>query len=222
MPSIFSRFADIISSNINAMLDKAENPAKMLKLMIGEMEDTLAEIKAACAEVMADQSRLKRQMKSVDEHKELWQSRAILAAQKNKDDLAREALLEKRTFEQELNSLTNQLTEMDILVARYRQEIEQLEERLTQAREKDKMLALKQEKAHKSLKASEKIKKYDLAAAGLRLEQIDRRIDKLEAKADLEFSTRQKQKEPSEREKAFMELDDSLERELAALKNELE
>ena len=91
MPSIFSRFSDIISSNINAMLDKAENPAKMVKLIIAEMEDTLVEIKAACAQAMADQTKSSRRLAEAEDKRNLWLDRAEKAAVKGRDDLAREA-----------------------------------------------------------------------------------------------------------------------------------
>jgi len=135
MPSIFSRFGDIINSNINAMLDKAENPSKMIRLVIAEMEDAQVEIKAACAQAMADQAQSARRLKEAQEKTDLWQVRAETAARKGQDDLAREALLEKRSAVALVAELTAQEAEMAAVVEKYRSEIEQLEAKVAQARE---------------------------------------------------------------------------------------
>ncbi|MBW1995316.1 MAG: PspA/IM30 family protein, partial [Deltaproteobacteria bacterium] len=95
---IFTRFRDIVSSNINVMLDRAEDPEKLIKLMIREMEDTLVELKASCAGVMADSKRLARQLEDIESRIRYWEEKAGLAVRKARDDLAREALLEKRRF----------------------------------------------------------------------------------------------------------------------------
>ncbi|MBM9532304.1 PspA/IM30 family protein, partial [Desulfoprunum benzoelyticum] len=92
---VFTRFKDIVSSNINSMLDRAEEPEKMIRLMIQEMEETSVELKAACAGLMADQKRIARELSQVVERTELWSNRARLAMEKGREDLAREALLEK-------------------------------------------------------------------------------------------------------------------------------
>ena len=95
---IFTRFRDIVSSNINAMLDRAEDPEKLIKLMIREMEDTLIELKAACAGVIAGRKKLQRRLDNLVSRQEQWQTRANLAVDRGRDDLAREALNEKRRF----------------------------------------------------------------------------------------------------------------------------
>mgnify|MGYP000281857468 FL=1 len=93
---IFTRFRDIVGSNINSMLDRAEDPEKLIKLMIQEMEDTLIELKAACAGVMAESKKVERQLQGIDTRVDYWESKANLAVNKGRDDLAREALIEKR------------------------------------------------------------------------------------------------------------------------------
>lgn len=222
MPSIFSRFADIISSNINAMLDKAENPAKMVKLIIAEMEDTLVEIKAACAQAMADQTKNARRLTEADQRRVLWQNRAEQAAAKGRDDLAREALIEKRTVEAGWATLEAQDQELATVVEKYRAEIDQLDAKLTQAREKERLMGHREGRAKQSLKASDQMKKYDLNSARLKLERLDSKLDKLEAEAELEMGIRRPTtSEDQARERAFAELDDSLDQELQALKTRL-
>ena len=98
---IFTRFRDIISSNINAMLDKAEDPEKLIKLMIREMEDTLVEIKTACAGVMAGGKKIQRQLEGLKTRARYWEEKAELAVNKGRDDLAREALIKSVTSPQE-------------------------------------------------------------------------------------------------------------------------
>lgn len=222
MPSIFSRFADIISSNLNSMLDKAENPNKMIKLIIAEMEDTLVEIKAACSQAMADQTKSARRLAEAEEKRDLWQMRAEKAAGKGRDDLAREALVEKRSAETAFNEIKQQDAELATVITKYRTEIEQLENKLVQAREREQLMSHRENRAQKSIKASTQMKKYDLTEAQLKLERLDSRLDRMEAEAELEFSgRRQPDAEAVAREKAFEELDDSLDEELRAIKERL-
>ena len=123
---IFTRFTDIVGSNINNMLDRAEDPEKLIKMMIQEMEDTLVELKAACAGVMAEGKGVKRRMEEIKKRVDYWEDRAKLAVNKGQDDLAREALIEKRRHSQRTASLTNELTEHDALLAQYKDDILQL------------------------------------------------------------------------------------------------
>lgn len=222
MPSIFSRFADIISSNINSMLDKAENPAKMVRLIIAEMEDTLVEIKAACAQAMAEQAKNSRRLFEAEEKANLWLKRAEMAAAKGRDDLAKEALVEKRSAVEALDTLKLQDAEMSAVIEKYRMEIDQLETKLAQAREKEQLMAHRENRAKKSLLASGQMKRYDLNEARLKLERLDGRLDKLEAEAELELGGRRRS-EPEEetRERVFAELDDRLDLELKEIKERL-
>jgi len=106
---IFTRFRDIISANINAMLDRAEDPEKLIKLMIREMEDTLVEIKASCAGVMASRRKVERQLEDIDIRSKHWEEKAELAVSKGRDDLAREALMEKRKYTRRQEALVGPL-----------------------------------------------------------------------------------------------------------------
>ena len=95
---IFTRLRDIVNSNLNAMLDKAEDPEKLIRLMIQEMEDTLVEIRASCAEAMAHEKKVQRTREAVIANAQQWEQRAQLAVNRGREDLAREALLEKRRY----------------------------------------------------------------------------------------------------------------------------
>jgi phage shock protein A len=123
---IFTRFRDIVGSNINSMLDRAEDPEKLIKLMIQEMEDTLIELKAACAGVMAESKKVERQLQTLEKRVDYWEDKANLAVNKGRDDLAREALLEKHRYSQRMESLTNELTEHEALLEQYKDDTRQL------------------------------------------------------------------------------------------------
>lgn len=154
---IFTRFRDIISSNLNAMLDKAEDPEKLIRLMIREMEDTLVEIKTACAGVMAGGKKIKRQLEGLGTRARYWEEKAELAVNKGRDDLAREALVEKRKFNRRIETLENDLAEHDLLIEQYQDDIRQLEEKLKSARDKQRMLVQRHIHAQKKMQAQEEL-----------------------------------------------------------------
>ena len=132
---IFTRFRDIISSNLNAMLEKAEDPEKLVKLMIQEMEDTLVEIKASCAGAMATKKKVGRALEEALARAKEWARKAQHAVEKARDDLAREALIEKRRYQERTESLEREIALCDELVEQYQADIIQLEEKLSTARE---------------------------------------------------------------------------------------
>lgn len=213
---IFTRFRDIISSNINAMLDRAEDPEKLIKLMIREMEDTLVELKASCAAVIAGRKKLQRRLGEIRSREGHWENRARLAVDKGRDDLAREALSEKRRFTEMTESLERELIEHDDMAKQYQQDIRQLEDKLQTAREKQRMLIQRHIHARRKKQAQEEIRRVDNFETIARFEDLENRIDRMEAEADLvNFG-----KKPT-LEEAFdkLRLDDDIEEELAALKS---
>ncbi|MBO4393023.1 MAG: PspA/IM30 family protein, partial [Spirochaetales bacterium] len=137
---VFSRFMDIINSNINSLLDHAEDPEKMVKLMINEMEDTIIEIKTNCAAAIGAENTAKRKVVELEGLVDRWQKRAELAIGKGRDDLAREALLEKKRLSADLEKLRAESDRYDALVAKYKGDIEKLEEKLEAAKAKYKAM----------------------------------------------------------------------------------
>ena len=216
MTNIFSRFRDIISSNINAMLDKAEDPEKLVKLMIAEMEDTLVEIKAACAGAMAAKKRLERALSEAEERSESWSDKAELAVNKGRENLAREALYEKRRYRERIEELESEIIETQALVEQYQEEITQLEDKLASAREKQRILVQRHIHARSKKKAQDEIRRFDTSDSFLRFEQFESRIERMEAEADLVNYGRRTTS--LDEELSALVHDEELERELNELK----
>ncbi len=212
---IFTRFRDIISSNINSMLDEAENPEKMIKLMIREMEDTLVEIKSSCARVMATCKTIQRQEAEAKSRENYWDDRAKLAVNKGRDDLAREALLEKRRYTRKTEALSRELEEHNSIVAKYQDDIRQLEEKLGAAREKQRVLVQRHIHANGKKRVQQEIRRVDSSEAILKFDELENRIDKMESEADLVNFGR---KPALDEEFDKLLVDDDIEKELDALK----
>jgi phage shock protein A len=213
---IFTRFRDIVSANINSMLDRAEDPEKMIRLMIREMEDTLVEIKASCAGVMANSKRVQRQLHEVRSREKNWNDKAALAVTKGRDDLAREALIEKRRYFRNGNALEDELVELNGIVDQYKADISQLEDKLQTAREKQRVLVQRHIHAKKKIRAEEEIRRIDSSEAILRFNRFENRIERLESEADLVNHGR---KPTLEEEFDHLMNDDDIENELAELKS---
>ncbi len=212
---IFTRFRDIISSNINAILDKAEDPEKLIKLMIREMEDTLVEIKAACAGAMASSKKVQRQLVSVQDRIQYWEEKAQLAVSKGRDNLAREALVEKRRYARRIDGLESELTEHNLLVEQYQVDIRQLEEKLKSARDKQRLLVQRHIHASQKIQAQEEIRRVDSAAAMMKFDELENRIERMESEADLVNFGKQS---TLDAEFEALGVDEEIEKELQALK----
>ena len=213
---IFTRFRDIINSNISAMLDRAEDPEKLIRLMIREMEDTLVEIKASCAGVMASRKKTERQLREAQSREEDWQKKAELAVNKGRDDLAREALSERRRFKQRAVALEKELVECNGLVDQYQDDIRQLEEKLASARERQRILVQRHVHANRKKRAQQEIRRMESSEALYKFEELENRIERMEAEADLVNFGRQPHLEA---EFDGLMMDEEIEAELHSLKS---
>lgn len=215
---IFTRFRDIVSSNISAMLDRAEDPEKLIKLMIREMEDTLVELKASCAGVLANSKKIQRQMVEVQSRSKYWEEKAALAVNRGRDDLAREALVERRRYADAYVDLERELAEHNLLQEQYQEDIKQLEEKLGTAREKERLLVQRHIRAIGKIRAEKEIRRMDSSDAVFKFEELENRIERMEAEADLvNFGRKPDLEEELER----IGLDDEIEAELQTLKSSL-
>ncbi|OGR25316.1 MAG: phage shock protein PspA [Desulfobacterales bacterium RIFOXYA12_FULL_46_15] len=213
---IFTRFKDIVASNINSMLDNAEDPEKLIRLMIREMEDTLIEIKTSCANAIAGQKKAQRFQDEVDEKENFWNRKAELAVQKGKDNLARQALQEKRRYTLKAEVIQAEITELSVMIEQYRDDIQELENKLKSAREKQRMLVQRHLRATHKKKAREEIRRADSSEVMQKFEELEQQIERMEAEADLVDFGR-----PSSLENQFdaLEADDEIEAELNQLKS---
>jgi phage shock protein A len=200
---------------MNSMLDKAEDPEKMIKMMIREIEDTLVELKTSCAGAIASKKKVQRNLDSVRERLDQWNTRAELAVIKGRDDLAREALLEKRRFATKIDNLEQEFSQHASLVDQYQEEIRQLEDKLKTSREKQRMLVQRHIHAQRKKQAQKDIRRMDNHETLARFDQMESRIEQMEAEADLvNYGTK------SSLDEKFEEIimDDDIEKELNRLK----
>jgi phage shock protein A len=222
---IFTRFRDIVSSNINAMLDKAEDPEKLIRLMIQEMEETLIELKASCAKAMADGARVGRALDAASAKSNLWNDKATLAVAKGREDLAREALLERRVHDEKTESLRGELAEIEGLVESCREDMGMLEEKLAAAKERRRTLVLRHRHAGGKKRARTELSRVQSMDTMLRFEQFENRIERMEAEAELAGPWAGGGNGPAGGRDASLhdrfsalEVDEDIEKELAALK----
>lgn len=217
---IFSRFKDIVSANLNSMLDKAENPEKMIRLMVREMEETLVELKASCAAAMAARASVVRDLDALSAKVGTWEERARLAVSKGRDDLAREALAEKKRLARRIESLDEELAQADALVGQAQEDIAALEAKLASAREKQRMLVQRHGRAENRTRCRRRIQAAESSDAFLRFDRFEREIERMEAEAEVEGLPRGKRPD-LEDEFRQLERDEDVERELSDIKRDV-
>jgi phage shock protein A len=198
------------------MLDKAEDPEKLVRLMIQEMEDTLVEIRASCAGAMATKKKIQRQLDECKARAGRWEDKATLAVSKGREDLAREALIEKKRYKERAASLETEQTQCDTLVSQYQDDMRQLEDKLAGARERQRLLVQRHIRANSKKQAQEKIRRVDTSDAFVRFEKFENRIERMEAEADLVNFGR---KPTLDDEFTRLQEDEEIEKELQQLKS---
>jgi len=211
---IFSRFTDIINSNINNLLDKAEDPAKMVRLIIQEMEDTLVEVRSSSAKTLADKKDLARQAIRFEKDEQQWQEKAELALSKGRDDLARAALIEKKKCGENAASLLDELTHVDDHIAKLQDEISQLQEKLVDAKARQKAIIMREKTATSRLKVKKNIDSGRVNDALNRFDSYERKIDDIESQVEsLDLGSKSLADEIAD-----LESDENIDDELAELK----
>ena len=212
---IFTRFSDIVNSNINAILDKAEDPEKIVRLMIQEMEDTLVEVRSAAARSIADKKDLNRKIEALDREKQDWNDKAELAIRKGREDLAKAALVEKSRASGAVDVLKEDYLAVDEGLAKLNEDIARLESKLEDAKTRQKSLLARHKTASSRLAARKKIHDYKIDDAMVRFEAYTRRIDDVEGRVeayDLGLP------QDLNHEFASLEAEESVNKELNALK----
>ena len=207
--SIFTRFKDIVNSNINSLLDKAEDPEKMLRLMIGEMEDTVIDLKTTTAARMAEAIRSEKKVDEAKATVERWQARAELAIEKGKDDLAREALIEKKHAQEVYERALENISSLKKAVEEGKEEIRTLEDKIKAS--KDKLATLQREQARAQERRDSSVN------LNARFEEMENRINRMNAYNDLSKKSEEKSAEEKFSE---MEKNDEIEAEIERIKKE--
>jgi phage shock protein A len=182
--SIFSRTRDIVAANMTDLLDKAEDPAKMIRMIIMEMEETLVEVRASAARTIADQKEMRRQISKLERIQDGWTEKAELALSKGREDLAKAALVEKRKAGDMAEQLNVEIQVLDDALRASEADISKLQGRLREARTRQNAIATRLESAHNRAKLREMYAGPKVDEAFSRFEQLERRADFAEGEAD--------------------------------------
>ena len=178
---IFSRFTDIVNSNINSILDKAEEPEKLVRLMIQEMEDTLVEVRSTAARAIADRKEITRSLAGLEAEAREWQTKAELALDKNREDLAKAALAEKARATAAVEGLRAQHQTLGDGLDKLNDDVVRLEEKLVDAKTRQQAILSRQRTASGRLEARKRLHSARVDDALIRFDQFERRIDDIEA-----------------------------------------
>jgi len=181
---IFSRLTDIVNSNINVILDKAEDPQKIVRLMIQEMEDTLVEVRSAAARSIADKKESGRALAAFEKEAREWQAKAELAIDKGREDLAKAALVEKAHAERSADALREQQAAIDSGLEQLDEDIARLEEKLADARSRQQALVARHRTASHRLEVRKKIHDHRIDDALVRFDHYERRMDDVEGRVE--------------------------------------
>ncbi len=212
---IFSRTRDIIAANVTDLLDKAEDPAKMIRMIILEMEETLVEVRASAARVIADQKEMRRQIAKLETVQASWTEKAELALSKDREDLAKAALVERQKAADLSAELADQIELLDESLRASEGDIAKLQAKLREARARQTSLAARLESANNRTRLRELHSGARTDEAFSRFEMLERRVDYAEGRADAAGMGATK---TLEEEIAELRSADKVDAELAALK----
>jgi phage shock protein A len=215
--SIFSRINDIINSNISALLDKAENPEKMVRMVIQEMEETLVEVRSGTARVIAEKKTLTRRAEQLRRHAADWEQKAELALSKDREDLAKAALVEKSNITSSIAILEADMAKLDITLEKLSSEIEQLQAKLNDARARQKTIVMRTKATRSRLDVNRQLYNYSIDNAMNKFEYYEKKIDLMEGQME-SIHVEQKGLQNEIEELARQE---KIDQELASLKSKL-
>ena len=217
---VFSRLSDIINSNITVLLDRAEDPEKILRLIIQEMEDTLVEVRASTARLIADQKEVRRKRADFEARQKKWAEKAELAVSKGRDDLAKGALAAKRKAAEMVEIFDAELAEIDQSLNKANEDLTQLQGKLKEAKAKQRTQDMRRKSAKSRLRVNLQLHDGRLEDAMARFEHYERRLDELEAEAEV-FAMGQGHSKTLAEQFDELEAEDAVEMELARMKERL-
>lgn len=212
---IFSRLGDIISANVSDLLDKAEDPAKMIRMIILEMEETLVEVRASAARAIADQKEARRTLQRLDAAQASWAEKAELALSKGREDLAKAALVEKQKLGQMADQILHDMGVLDEALAKHEEDIQKLEAKLREARARQTSILNRLETLENRSRMRRMMSSPKIDEAFQRFALMERRVDLAEGRVESYDLGKTK---TLEEEFADLKASDAVEAELAALK----
>lgn len=218
---IFSRFADIMNANINSLLDRAEDPEKMARLMIQEMEETLIEVRSSAVKSIADRKEIERRLAKLKDGEKEWAEKAEFAIAKGREDLAKGALIAKRKLADQATALEAELTVVEEALDKYNEDMGRLQNKLEEAKAKRKSIEIRMQSAEKRVKMRKTLHDGRVDEALSRFDSLERRIDGLEADAEA-YDLGKDGPKTLEQEFADLEAENGIEDELAALKKKMD
>ncbi|NRA60306.1 MAG: phage shock protein PspA [Psychrobium sp.] len=216
---IFSRFSDIVNANINSMLDKAEDPKKMVRLLIQEMEETLVELRSGAAKHIAERKTIESQLSKAKQSAAQWTSKAELALSKGREDLARSALVQKQQAAEQVTLLSQELERFNDVLQNVTEDAARLEAKMSEARARQQSLLARKQQVVTRLKVKKQLESKKVDDALLRFEHFEKKIEALEA--EVESYDLGKDEQSIDAQFKAMERDESIEHELAQLKLKL-
>ncbi|MBL4942643.1 MAG: phage shock protein PspA [Colwellia sp.] len=219
---LFTRFTDIVNANLNSMLDKAEQPEKMIRLIIQEMEETLVEVRATAAKNIAEQKTHTRRVKSAKANVGHWHGKAELALTKKREDLAKLALTQKHKYQGELDILEHENDKLSGFLAKVQDDATRLQEKLFEAKRRQEAYSLRQESVQVRLKVREQGAIYNIEEAMSKFERYQQKIDCAEAQVEA-YDLMQVSAEGQNLTAQFAQLekDETIEQELALMKKKV-
>lgn len=216
---IFSRLGDIVNSNINAILDRAEDPEKLVRLIIQEMEDTLVEVRSSAVKTVAEKKEIERRLSEIRRESEDWQRKAEFALSKDREDLAKGALVAKAKLAEAAEQMSSELGRLDSALAKTNEDIGALQLKLADAKTREKTLIARHKTATNRLKVRTQLYDDRITDAFSRFEQVERNLDVLEGRSEVLGMGRGAKS--LDDEIAELEAESKVESELAALKAKL-
>lgn len=181
---VFSRFTDIVNANINSALDRAEDPEKIVRLIVTEMEETLVEIRANTAGYLADKKSFERKLDKLQQQSSHWENKAELALSKDREDLARAALTEKQKADEQVGQIEADIAKLDEILAALQEDSARLNEKMADAKAKQNAMTMRQNSAVTRLKVREQTHRSDIDDAIARFDSYENKIDDLEAQIE--------------------------------------
>ncbi len=214
---IFSRISDIINSNINVLLDSAEDPEKMVRLVIQEMEETLVEVRTNSARLLADKKELTRRFERLVKQSSDWQSKAEMALGKGREDLAKLALIEKSVVNDIIEAVESDRFKLEETLDKLTEEIEQLQLKLNDAKARQKIIVMRTRATENRVTINRKLRDTSVETAISKLDYFEQKIDQMESQMEADaIGSSSLHKEFND-----LEMQDKIDQELQELKSRM-